>query len=50
MNQGYADRVRDDKIVEKQLALGGIRLAVALNSVLGSDEDKRRHGVLPTLY
>ncbi|KAJ1300128.1 hypothetical protein OPQ81_011881 [Rhizoctonia solani] len=43
----YAGRVRNEKMVEKQLALGGMRLAAALNEVLGSEEDIQEFGILP---
>ncbi|KAG8740698.1 hypothetical protein FRC10_004043 [Ceratobasidium sp. 414] len=46
----YAGRVRDEKMVEKQLALGGLRLAATLNEVLGSEEEKRAFGVRPSLF
>jgi hypothetical protein len=42
----YAERVRKDLIVEKQLAVGGIRLAAVLNNVLASEDEKARYGVL----
>ncbi|KAG9096212.1 hypothetical protein FRC06_008905, partial [Ceratobasidium sp. 370] len=40
----YAGRVRGEKMVEKQLALGGLRLAAVLNEVLGSEEEKTVFG------
>ncbi|QRV96020.1 S1/P1 nuclease [Ceratobasidium sp. AG-Ba] len=43
----YAGRIRDMKIVEKQLALGGMRLAAVVNAVFGSEEDKRAFGIWP---
>ncbi|KAG9089110.1 hypothetical protein FRC07_012401, partial [Ceratobasidium sp. 392] len=46
----YGDQVRNKKIIEKQLALGGMRLAAVLNEVLGSEEDKQLFGVLPRLF
>ncbi|CAE6473892.1 unnamed protein product [Rhizoctonia solani] len=42
----YADRVRAELIVEKQLAIGGIRLAAVLNGVLGQEDEKARYGLL----
>ncbi|KAH7333031.1 S1/P1 nuclease [Rhizoctonia solani] len=46
----YAGRVREEKMVEKQLAMGGMRLAAALNTVLGSEEELRMFGALPRVY
>ncbi|KAG9092246.1 hypothetical protein FS749_015895 [Ceratobasidium sp. UAMH 11750] len=46
----YAGRVRDEKMVEKQRALGGMRLAAVLNEVLGSEEEKAMYGVRPKLF
>ncbi|QRV96017.1 S1/P1 nuclease [Ceratobasidium sp. AG-Ba] len=45
----YGGRVREQKMIEKQLALGGMRLAAVLNAVLGSQEEKRKFGVIPRL-
>ncbi|KAG8794639.1 hypothetical protein FRC12_022948 [Ceratobasidium sp. 428] len=46
----YGGRVRDEKMIEKQLALGGMRLAVTLNTVFGSEEEKRAFGVRPSVF
>jgi hypothetical protein len=46
----YAGRIQDEKMVEKQLALGGLRLAAALNEILGSEEEKKTYGVRPSLF
>ncbi|KAG9102270.1 hypothetical protein FS749_009610 [Ceratobasidium sp. UAMH 11750] len=46
----YAGQVRDEKMVEKQLALGEMRLAAVLNEVLGSEEEKAMYGVRPKLF
>ncbi|CAE7111109.1 unnamed protein product [Rhizoctonia solani] len=43
----YADRVRAEFIVEKQLAMGGIRLAAVLNGALGRDDEKESYGIVP---
>ncbi|CAE6395413.1 unnamed protein product [Rhizoctonia solani] len=43
----YAERVRAEFIVEKQLAIGGMRLAAVLNSVLGQEDEKAKYGVVP---
>ncbi|CAE6362833.1 unnamed protein product [Rhizoctonia solani] len=43
----YAERVREDLIVEKQLAIGGMRLAAVLNNVLALEDEKARYGILP---
>ncbi|CAE6467168.1 unnamed protein product [Rhizoctonia solani] len=43
----YAGSIRNRKVVEKQLTMGGLRLAHALNTILGSDKEKRSLGVLP---
>ncbi|KAF8594396.1 phospholipase C/P1 nuclease [Ceratobasidium sp. AG-I] len=48
-NTTYAARVESEKIVEKQLALGGLRLAAALNTLLGDEEEMALYGVLPSL-
>ncbi|KAG9080396.1 hypothetical protein FRC06_006637, partial [Ceratobasidium sp. 370] len=45
----YAGRIQDEKVVEKLLALGGLRLAATLNAVLGSEEEKELFGVQPRL-
>ncbi|KAG9125431.1 hypothetical protein FRC07_007625 [Ceratobasidium sp. 392] len=45
----YAGRIRRDKVIEKLMAVGGLRLAAVLNELLGSEEDKLKHGVLPSL-
>ncbi|CAE6441126.1 unnamed protein product [Rhizoctonia solani] len=45
----YTGRIHNEKLVEKQLALGGMRLAGILNTVLGSQEEKLKLGVLPRL-
>ncbi|CUA76451.1 Endonuclease 3 [Rhizoctonia solani] len=42
----YADRVRAELIVEKQLAIGGMRLAAVLNSVLGHEDERARYGAV----
>ncbi|KAG8707185.1 hypothetical protein FRC09_001975 [Ceratobasidium sp. 395] len=46
----YGDIIRDKKTIEKQLALGGMRLAATLNTVLGSEEEKRELGVVPWVF
>ncbi|KAG8710368.1 hypothetical protein FRC09_000171, partial [Ceratobasidium sp. 395] len=46
----YAGRIRRDKVIEKLMALGGLRLAAVLNELLGSEEDKLKHGALPSLF
>ncbi|CAE6452693.1 unnamed protein product [Rhizoctonia solani] len=46
----YAGRIRNENMVEKQLAPGEIRLAEVLNAVLGSEEEKRSSGVLRGVY
>ncbi|CAE6459066.1 unnamed protein product [Rhizoctonia solani] len=43
----YTGRIQEEKLVEKQLALGGMRLAGILNAVLGSEEEKLEFGILP---
>ncbi|CAE7111068.1 unnamed protein product [Rhizoctonia solani] len=43
----YATSIRDALIVEKQLAMGGVRLAGVLNGLFGSDEDKAKYGIVP---
>ncbi|CAE6450158.1 unnamed protein product [Rhizoctonia solani] len=43
----YAGRIRSGLIVEKQLAMGGMRLAAVLNNVLGQEDEKARRGVVP---
>ncbi|ELU43727.1 s1/P1 nuclease domain-containing protein [Rhizoctonia solani AG-1 IA] len=43
----YAERVRSELVVEKQLAIGGMRLAAVLNNVLASEDDKARYGLVP---
>ncbi|ELU37994.1 s1/P1 nuclease domain-containing protein [Rhizoctonia solani AG-1 IA] len=45
----YTGRIHDEKLVEKQLALGGIRLAGIINEVLATEEEKLEFGVLPSL-
>jgi hypothetical protein len=45
----YAGRVARDKVIERLMALGGLRLAAVLNELLGSEEEKMMHGVLPRL-
>ncbi|KAJ1302318.1 hypothetical protein OPQ81_001134 [Rhizoctonia solani] len=47
LSEGYATSVRDALIVEKQLAMGGVRLAGVLNGLFGSEEDKATYGVVP---
>ncbi|KAG8714175.1 hypothetical protein FRC08_012281 [Ceratobasidium sp. 394] len=47
---GYLGRIQRDKIIERLMALGGLRLAAVLNELLGSEEDKLKHGVLPSLF
>ncbi|EUC60896.1 S1/P1 nuclease [Rhizoctonia solani AG-3 Rhs1AP] len=42
----YAGQVGEKKIIEEQIAKGGLRLALALNTILGSEEDKRAFGLL----
>ncbi|KAJ1302319.1 hypothetical protein OPQ81_001135 [Rhizoctonia solani] len=46
----YADRVRAEHIVEKQLAMGGMRLAAVLNSVLALEDEKARYGLIPLYH
>ncbi|CAE6502957.1 unnamed protein product [Rhizoctonia solani] len=46
----YAGRVRDEKMIEKQLAMGGMRLAAALNTVLGTEKELRMFGALPRVF
>ncbi|QRV96018.1 S1/P1 nuclease [Ceratobasidium sp. AG-Ba] len=46
----YAGRVRDEKMIERQFALGGIRLAATINTVLGSEAERRAFGVFPVLF
>ncbi|KAG8681058.1 hypothetical protein FRC09_017782 [Ceratobasidium sp. 395] len=41
----YAGHIRDIKLIEKQLALGGFRLAAVLNAIFGSEEEKQEFGV-----
>ncbi|KAG9121289.1 hypothetical protein FRC07_002805 [Ceratobasidium sp. 392] len=43
----YAGHIRDIKLVEKQLALGGVRLAAIVNAVFGSEEEKQAFGTWP---
>ncbi|KAF8605653.1 phospholipase C/P1 nuclease [Ceratobasidium sp. AG-I] len=45
----YAGRIQRDKVIEKLMALGGLRLAAVLNELLGSEEEKAQYGVLPSL-
>ncbi|KAF8758614.1 hypothetical protein RHS01_02281 [Rhizoctonia solani] len=45
----YTGRIHDEKLVEKQLALGGIRLAGIINEVLATEDEKLEFGVLPSL-
>ncbi|CUA74162.1 Endonuclease 1 [Rhizoctonia solani] len=42
----YAGQVGERKIIEEQIAKGGLRLAVALNTILGSEEEKQAFGLL----
>ncbi|KAL5637362.1 hypothetical protein ACGC1H_001116 [Rhizoctonia solani] len=42
----YAGQVGERKMIEEQIAKGGLRLALALNTILGSEEDKRAFGLL----
>jgi hypothetical protein len=45
----YAGRIRREKVVEKLMALGGLRLAGVLNELLGSEDELRAYGALPKL-
>lgn len=47
LSGSYATLIRDALIVEKQLAMGGVRLAGVLNELFGSDEDKAIYGLVP---
>ncbi|CAE6450138.1 unnamed protein product [Rhizoctonia solani] len=47
LSEDYATSIRDALIIEKQLAMGGIRLASVLNGLFGSDEDKAAYGIVP---
>ncbi|CAE6473901.1 unnamed protein product [Rhizoctonia solani] len=47
LSGSYATAIRDALIVEKQLAMGGVRLAVVLDGMFGSAEDRVRYGVVP---
>jgi hypothetical protein len=45
----YAGRIRKDKVIEKLMALGGLRLAGVLNELLGSEEELKKYGAHPLL-
>ncbi|QRW23541.1 S1/P1 nuclease [Rhizoctonia solani] len=45
----YAGRIRKDKVIEKLMALGGLRLAGVLNELLGSEEELKKYGARPFL-
>ncbi|CAE6381072.1 unnamed protein product [Rhizoctonia solani] len=47
LSDEYATRIRKELIVEKQLAMGGLRLASVLNSLLGSADEIKEHGIVP---
>ncbi|CAE6490197.1 unnamed protein product [Rhizoctonia solani] len=47
LSERYADNVRKEMIVEKQLAMGGVRLASVLNGLFGSAEEKAQYGIVP---
>ncbi|CAE6440652.1 unnamed protein product [Rhizoctonia solani] len=49
LSKEYATRIRDAFIIEKQLAMGGVRLASVLNSLFGSVEDIEKYGATPLL-
>lgn len=42
----YYGRIKRDKVLERQLAMGGLRLAATLNTLLASDDDMRTLGSL----
>ncbi|KAG8754734.1 hypothetical protein FRC12_011103 [Ceratobasidium sp. 428] len=46
----YGSLIRDKKTIEKQLALGGMRLAATLNTVLGSEEEMTMFGAMPRVF
>lgn len=46
----YARRVEHEKVIERQLALGGLRLAVVLNALLGDKDEMRSHGGMPLYF
>lgn len=46
----YHGKIVDDKVVERLLAKGGIRLAAVLNTILGSPQDTAQYGLVSTSF